>query len=112
MVSKSVNQSEKDLEKGGKRKKKGLKTTSCAVQYSDRFFPGTTVLQKQRAETLQTTWESRCGRHLISGCLWGFECFALLLKRSPSFLRGLPGKRQTTVAPQGKAVEQRGRDWL
>lgn len=52
------------------------------------------------------------GRRLISGCLCGFECFALLLNHSPSLLHGLPGKKQTTAVPQGKAVELRGRDWL
>lgn len=51
------------------------------------------------------------GRHLISTCLWGFEHFALLLNHSSSFLHGLPGKKQETVVPQGKAVELSG-TWL
>lgn len=52
------------------------------------------------------------GRRLMSGCLCGFECFALLLNHSPSLLHGLPGKKQTMAITKGKAVKLRGCDWL
>lgn len=45
MGSKSMNQREKDLGYGNKRKKKGLKSLPCAVQCSDRFFAGTIVFR-------------------------------------------------------------------
>lgn len=38
-------------------------------------------------------------------CLWGFECFALLLNHSSPLLHGFPGKKQKMEVLQGKAGE-------
>jgi len=59
------------------------------------------VFQKQCAVAGESKW----GKHLISMCLWGFECFVLLLNHSSPLLHGFPGKKQKMEVLQGKAGE-------